>query len=138
MSIKKIINNLSPKRLFSSWIAFCILLSVSGYLLDLFFHFEFALERIDFLGLYFFIHLFGQFYIILPVFILYFFLFGRTQKSLILKLVFISIIAVLLENFLRPDDWNMYTGDYKRVKQIFIYIFSAVSTVLIDEYYLKK
>lgn len=56
------------KRFFISWVVFCALLSIYGYLGDLILNYEYALNNLNFLPAYFLLHLVFQSYIIGPVF----------------------------------------------------------------------
>lgn len=55
-----------------------------------------------------------------------------------LKILFLGMAVIFVEMYLRPDDWSLYIGKYRNLKQIFIYAFSALTIVLIDELYLAS
>jgi hypothetical protein len=123
------------KRWLICCLTFCIFLSVSGYIGDLLLRFNLALKNVTFLFVYVLVHLF-QLYVFGPVLLLYFWLFKNAEKHVMIKSVLLLLAAILMGSYLRPDDWNMITGKYGNMKQIFIYPFSAVCLVLFDQYFL--
>ena len=131
-------NSILIKRFFVTWILFCALLSIYGYIIDIIFHAKYAFQNLNFLPLYFLIHLIFKLYLIAPMFFLYFYLFKKTERALLLKGLFLIMASILLENYFRPDDWSLYIGKYRHFKQVFIYAFAALSVVLIDELYLIR
>jgi hypothetical protein len=46
--------------------------------------------------------------------------------------------ALLAKIYLRPDDASFVIGPYRAIKQSIAYILTAVSVVLLDEYYIKQ
>jgi hypothetical protein len=125
------------KRFFFFWIGFCILLSIYTYIGDCIFNFRYAIKHINFLPAYVFLHLY-QSYIIFPAFVLYFYFFGKREGILALKTFLLIIIVVLIELYLRPDDWSLYIGKHRDLKQIVSYILAILSVLFIDEAILKK
>jgi len=126
------------KRFFIVWLVFCALLSIYGYAADCIFDLQFALDHINFLPWYFILHLIFQAYIIGPVLFLYFVLFRKIDRALILKMIFLVMAVVLIESYLSPDDSSLYIGKFRRLKQISIYALTALTVVLIDEFYLRS
>lgn len=122
------------KRLIIGYITFCLLVSVYAYIGGCIFNFNIAIKEPGMILAYIMLHLIFQSYIIVPAVFLYFILFRKIEKSIALKIIFFTMVAIFLYQYLRPDDWNLVTGKMRYMKQYIAYSLGALSMVLIDEY----
>ncbi len=122
------------RRLIIGWLIFCVFVSTFQFLGDLLLGMKDIFMLLRILPLYFMIHFIFQVYILLPAIIVYFFLFRRINDSLWLKILFLGMLMLHIQSFLRPDDWN-FTIRYGDLKQQISYCLGAVSMVLFDELY---
>ena len=106
-------------------------LSIYGFIGDLILKTSHAMQNLNFILLYLMVHIF-HFYIFAPAMVLFYFLF-RSGGSLVAKVVLAIVLAVAICLILYPDDYSLTIGQYKKPKQIIIYILAALTTVCFNE-----
>jgi hypothetical protein len=121
-------------RIMIGWLAYCTTLSIYSYLADCILNFKYALDNIDFPLIYLMMSVLFHFYLILPAIYLYFFLFKDKKGLLLPKVLYAIIIGSCICLFLYPDDYSLYIGKFRKVKQLSSYVFAGVSLILADEY----
>lgn len=104
---------------------FC--LSIFGFIGDLILKTSYAMQNLNFILMYLLVHIF-HIYILVPAMVLYYFMF-RSGGSLVAKAVFATVLAVAICLTLYPDDYSLTIGQYKKPKQIIIYVLAALITV---------
>ena len=121
------------KKTLITYLLYCLLLSLLGYIVDCIMNLNYALENIKYLPWYFVLHSVFQVYIILPAILLYTYIFEMISSKLILKILFIVVVGAAIAIYLFPDDYSLYIGEYRKIKQISIYILSGIIILFVDK-----
>ena len=121
------------KKTLITYLLYCLLLSLLGYIVDCIMNLIYAVENIKYLLWYFVLHSVFQFYIILPAILLYTYIFEMISSNLILKILLIVVVGVAIAIYLFPDDYSLYIGEYKKIKQISIYVLSGIIILFVDK-----
>lgn len=124
----------SFNRILIGWVLYCFLLSIYSYFADCIFHFKYAIGNLSYLPMYFITHMIFHIYLLLPAIFLYVYLFKDRKGLVALKVLFAVIIATGICLFLYSDDYSLYIGEYKKVKQILSYVFAGISVIFLDEF----
>ncbi len=125
-------------RVIYFWLIFCVLVSLYGYIGDCILNFKNAIQNVGFLVGYFMLHTIFKLYLILPLIVVYFFVFRTHEKSYILKALFLTFMGVFLEYYFRGDEMSLTVGEFRTPKEIAAYALGGLSTLFLDEFYLKK
>lgn len=113
----------------------CLMFSLSlyGFIGDIILNTSHIMQNLslDYILMYLLAHIF-HIYIFGPAMVLYYFMF-RWGGSLVAKAVFAIVLAVAICLTLYPDDYSFTTSEYRKPKQIIIYILAALTSVYFNE-----
>jgi len=114
------------KKIYSYYLLYCFLLSVIGYLADCLFGFKYAIQNLNYLPWYFISHTVFQVYVILPAILGYVLIAESRANHMVIKLLYLLIVSFFIASFLYPDDYSLYIGSFKKIKQVTVYILSGL------------